>query len=279
MKKIVVCYHKGCLDGFGGAYAAWKALGSSADYVGLDHQEAVPPALKNKTIYFIDFCYPVPVMKKVVGTNKKVIVLDHHKSQEEAIYLASDFRFELDHSGSVIAWKYFHSGKKVPYLLQVIEDNDLFLFRNSETKRLIALLQYCDQTFSCFDQLARLLQTKKGRAEMLHDGKILQQAEDTTVARLVERGEKVVFEGFKVYAMNTSLFYSQSANALSRLKKVPFGISWFYREGKIHVSLRRSKAGVDVSVLAKKYGGGGHPGAAGFSFDFKGVFPWRTIKN
>lgn len=275
MKKIAVCYHKGCLDGFTGAYAAWKKFGSRADYIGLEHQESPPAQLKNKTVYFVDFCYPTSVMKKVIAANKKVIVLDHHKSQEEAIFLASEYRYKLDHSGCVIAWQYFHPDRKVPYLLEVIQDNDLFLFHNPETHRLIASLQYTEQTFKEYERIVRILQTKKGRNDILRDGTVLNNAEGTMISRLVERAEKVVFEGYTVYAVNTPLFYSQIANVISRVKKVPFGITWFYREGKLQVSLRTSKKGVDVSQLAKKYGGGGHRGAAGFNYDYVGTFPWK----
>lgn len=275
MQKIAVCYHKGCLDGFAGAYAAWKKFGSRAEYIALEHQEPVPHVLKNRNLYFVDFCYPVPVMKKVLAANNKVIVLDHHKSQKEAIFLASEYRYKLDYSGCVIAWHYFHPEKKVPYLLEIIQDNDLFLFNNPQTRNLIASLQYTEQTFNEFDRIAGILQTKRGRNEILRNGEVLGNAENTMIERLVERAEKVVFEGYTVYTVNTPLFYSQIANVISRVKKVPFGITWFYREGKLQVSLRTWKKGVDVSQLAKKYGGGGHQNAAGFCYDYIGAFPWK----
>lgn len=277
MKKIAVCYHKRCLDGFGGAYSAWKKFGLSADYIGLEHQEPVPVSLKNRILYFVDFCYPRPVMDRVIQDNRKVIVLDHHESQEEAIRLASEYQFALDHSGCVISWNYFHAKEKLPYLLEVIEDDDLFRFRNSETKRIIAVLQFTEQTFQKYDAIAKSLKTKKGRQQMLCDGAVLLQAEDTVINRIVERAEKVHFEGHTVYAANTPVYYSQVANAISKVKKVPFGITWFYREGKLQVSLRTYKKGVDVSQLAKKYGGGGHVGAAGFSYECKSDFPWKKI--
>lgn len=275
MKKIAVCYHKGCLDGFGGAYAAWKALGLKADYIGLEHQEPVPKSLKNRTLYFIDFCYPKLVMEKIIAANDKVIVLDHHESQVEAIKLAREYRYTTDHSGCVIAWKYFHPKKNPPALLRIIEDNDLFRFRKPETKRIIAALQYCKQHFAEYDRIAKSLETTLGKKSMLRDGSLLLNAEQAMIDRLVERAEKVTFEGYVVYAVNTPLFYSQIANVISIVKKVPFGITWYYREGKLQVSLRTSKNGVDVSELAKKYGGGGHRGAAGFSYEYKGMFPWK----
>ena len=45
----------------------------------------------------------------------------------------------------------------------------------------------------------------------------------------------------------------------------------------ITVSLR-SDGSVDVSKLAKKYGGGGHKAAAGFSFKVGRKAPWKKIK-
>jgi nanoRNase/pAp phosphatase (c-di-AMP/oligoRNAs hydrolase) len=44
----------------------------------------------------------------------------------------------------------------------------------------------------------------------------------------------------------------------------PFAIGWFERDGDAIVSLRSRYGGVDVSTIAKAYGGGGHAMAAGF---------------
>src|SRR3989344_1169898 len=35
-KKIAVLYHKGCTDGFGAAWAAWKKFGARAEYLGVE---------------------------------------------------------------------------------------------------------------------------------------------------------------------------------------------------------------------------------------------------
>ena len=278
MKKIAVCYHSGCLDGFSGAYAAWKIFGNQADYFPLEHQEEVPRGLRNKKAYFIDFCYPAPVMKKVIAANREVIVLDHHESQVNAIKLASEYRYTTDHSGCVIAWHYFHPKKKIPLFFRIIEDNDLFRFVLPDTKVCISAVQYQEQTFNNFDILVKNLETKKGQADMRRDGGILQQAEQTMILRLIATAEKIIFEGFTVYAVNSPLYYSQIANVISREKKVPFGLTWYYRNGKVNVSLRSSKHSIDLSQLAKKYGGGGHIGAAGFNYIFKGTFPWKVVK-
>lgn len=277
MKKIAVCYHRGCLDGFGGAWAAWKKFGLSADYIGLEYQEAVPHALRARDLYFIDFCYPRGVMENVIDANKRVIVLDHHESQQDAIQLAHEYRYTTVHSGCVIAWKYFHPDKKLPLFLRLIEDNDLFRFRYRATQRFVSMLQMCEQRFDLYDSIAKKIEEPRSRTPLLHDGGVIRSAQDFMIRQLVERAEAVLFEGYRVYAANSPFFYSEIANILSCRPKCAFGIAWFYREGKLQVSLRTASHGVNLADLAKRFGGGGHVRASGFSIDFKGSFPWKTL--
>src|SRR3989344_9258076 len=69
-KEIAVLYHGGCPDGFGGAYAAWKKFDDTADYIPLKHGKPAPENLDGKELYFIDFCYPQPIMEQLRGIAK-----------------------------------------------------------------------------------------------------------------------------------------------------------------------------------------------------------------
>ena len=41
-------------------------------------------------------------------------------------------------------------------------------------------------------------------------------------------------------------------------------LSFIWRKGQWTVSLYSTKSDIDVSIIAKNYGGGGHKGASGF---------------
>src|SRR3989344_1067042 len=79
MERTIVLYHGSCPDGFGGAYAAWKKFGESAEYIPL-HRDA-PPAtdFAGAHLYFIDFTYPKEIMDQFVAEAASVVVLDHHE--------------------------------------------------------------------------------------------------------------------------------------------------------------------------------------------------------
>lgn len=275
MNKPLILYHKDCPDGFSGCWAAWKFFGGSAEYLGLEHQMPVPSVLKRRDLYFIDFCYPLAVMKKVQKIAKSITILDHHESQEEAIKRASVYVYQTHHSGCVIAWNYFFPKKSVPKLLLTVEDSDLFLCKRPYTRELSAFLWLHDFNFQTWSKLAKEFEQKKTYASYVRQGKTLLAGKDKAIEKMVSRNaEEVIFEGYRVIAINTSLYYSEAGNKIYKQWSSPFAISWYYRAWKIHVSLR-SDCGVDVSKIAVKYGGGGHPGAAGFSFEFKGVLPWK----
>lgn len=278
MNKPLILYHKGCFDGFSGAWAAWKFFGEKAEYLGLEHQTPAPVSFEGRDLYFIDFCYPVSVMKKIKKVAKSITVLDHHESQQEAIRLASTYVYETNHSGCVIAWRYFFPKKPIPKLLLTVEDSDLFLLKRPFTREISAFLGLYDLDFSVWSKLAVGCEQKKKYAEYIQQGKTLLAGKDKAIEKMIlKNSEEVILDGHRVVAVNTALYYSEAGNKIyKRWPDVPFAITWYYRGGKINVSLR-SNCSVDVSKIAVKYGGGGHPGAAGFSFLFRGKFPWKPV--
>ncbi|MEK7191972.1 MAG: DHHA1 domain-containing protein [Patescibacteria group bacterium] len=282
MKNIAVIYHGDCRDGFGGAYSAWKKFGVKSDYFGMkSHQDPLPTGLKNKEIYIIDFSVPVPVMKKLIKTNKKVVALDHHISAEKQTKLAHEYVYDLKRSGSTIAWKYFHPNKPTPKILQHIEDIDIWRFTIPKTKEVISHMQLIEYDFPIWDRIVKNFEKSAFRAQFIKDGELLLKYEKRMLDLLMERAEPVKFEEYKTLAVNSPILMSELGAAIVK-KMPPIGIVWSQKagaDGKIirTVSLR-SNGKVDVSKLAQKYGGGGHKAAAGFSFPAEQTPPWRSVE-
>src|ERR1035437_6940239 len=101
-KEIVVLYHGGCPDGLGGAYAAWKKFGDTAEYIPAKHGKPLPEGLEGRKLYFIDFSYPQEIMDGVVKTATSVTVLDHHLGTKEIVESMPDFIFDEKRSGATI---------------------------------------------------------------------------------------------------------------------------------------------------------------------------------
>lgn len=277
-KDIVVLYHNNCTDGFCAAWAAWKKFGDSAEYIGINPGTAPLPDLTGKEIYTIDFTYSVEYIPKLLKENKRLTTIDHHITAQEGAAMTQDYLFDLKHSGAVLSWQYFHPNKKVPELLNYVEDFDLWQFKFLHTKEVVAYLDMFDFGFEVWDKLITDFEDPKKFKELLPQAKLLLGYEKKMVERIARNySELVNFEGYKTYVVNCPIFGSQIGNILYN-KLPPLSIVWYRDKKRLKFGLRSDGVSVDVSELAKKFGGGGHKGSSGFSLPVDSPLPWKIIK-
>ena len=88
---------------------------------------------------------------------------------------------------------------------------------------------------------------------------------DLIINAIIDDPDFVEFEGYTVPCVNLSLPINEKSILLSRLytKYPPFAMSYRFDNCKLKVSLR-GNGEVDLSIIAAKYGGGGHRNSCGF---------------
>lgn len=272
-KPILVIYHGDCPDGFGGAWAAWKKFGNTAEYYPAA-RGVPPPKVKSREVYCIDFTYrSSSVVKKMARDAARLMLIDHHITAKPLMPLAEEYWFSLEHSGAVLAWNYFHPKKPVPKILEYVEDEDLWKFKLPHSRKISAYKNLFAFDFKSWDKLAMELARAGGRRKAADYGAKLVAYQDGIVRGIARHARLVNFEGRRVYAANSPVFDSEVGHELAK-KKPPFGIVWREENGFIQISLR-SNGEYDVSKIAEKYGGGGHKAAAGFTLKRGVKFPWR----
>jgi len=275
-KKIVVLYHNNCPDGFGAAWSAWKKFGNKATYIGVQHNEPPPAGLSGRQLYFLDFAYPLAMMKHIKKIAHSLVVIDHHKMMMSSAKIADEYVFNIHHSGSVLAWRYFHQNKKIPLRLLYIEDLDLWKRRLRYTDAARATLMALPYDFLVWDRAIANFENAKMRRSILEKGKAIVAFQERIIRHIVKNAELVRFCGLRTYAANTPDFADEVGDALHR-RLPPIGIIWAHRAGKLVVSLR-SSGKVNVARLAERFGGGGHRRSAAFVLRAYSSFPWKLIK-
>lgn len=276
-KEIAVLYHGGCPDGFGGAFAAWKKFGDTAEYIPVKYGSPVPKGLDGRELYFVDFCYPRETMDSIIAAAKSVTVLDHHLGSKETVESMPEYRFDENHSGAVVAWSYFHPGTPVPTMLKYVEDGDLYVFKLPDSRAMLSYMYAQPFHFDTWDALATRLERETERNTILEIGKIYAEHFAILVEQIANKAILVSFEGYECYLSNaTDMFTSDVGNRLARLRP-PFAIVAKLHGDAINVSLRSDES-IDVSAIARKYGGNGHPHAAAFRIKWGDPLPWTVIQ-
>jgi oligoribonuclease NrnB/cAMP/cGMP phosphodiesterase (DHH superfamily) len=276
-RKTVILYHANCPDGLGGAYAAWKKFGEHAEYIPVRHGRPAPEGLRGARLFFIDFCYPRDIMDGLQKEAESLVVLDHHEGIRDVVESMPEHVYDDEHSGAVIAWKYFHPDKSVPLMLRYVEDGDLYKFTLVDSRPLLAYLYSKPFELSVWDDLIKQVENEKARADMVERGKIYAEYGELLVEELVSRAQLVSFEGHEIY-LSTSIgaFTSDLGNKLAR-RKGPLALCLEARPDGLRVSLR-GDGSVDVSEIARTYGGNGHRNAAAFSLPYEHPVPWKELE-
>ena len=280
-KTTAVLYHGRCPDGFGGAYAAWKKFGDTAEYIPVKYGEPLPEGLDDKDIYIVDFCYEDPAILDALKTHtKKVVVLDHHESSRENVEGFPEHVFDLNRSGATIAWTYFHPDAPMPRLMQYLEDGDLYRYSLPETRDVFSYLLVQPQELLLWDTLAQTLEDDATRAEFLKKAAIYSEYFKLLGDQCVENARKVKFEGYECLFTNShpSITMKSYVGHELAVKLPPIGLVVSAHPDGFGVSIR-GDGSVDVSEIAAKYGGGGHRGSAGFIIRNGDKIPWTEIED
>ena len=141
----------------------------------------------------------------------------------------------------------------------------------------ISYLEFFNFDFNLWSKLSKEIENPIKRKEWIKNGSLILKYEDKRIEEIIaEGGELVQFEGRKIFAVNSILFRSELGNLLCR-RHPPFAIIWRKESDSLKFSLR-GNGSIDVSKIAKKYGGGGHFSAASFRLPPDSKLPW-LIKN
>ncbi len=262
---MTICiYHGNCADGFGAAWVVRKALGDIEFYPG-KYQEP-PPDVAGKDVVMVDFSYKRPVLLEMAEKASSILILDHHKSAAaDLVDLPQNVTavFDMSHSGAMLAWEHFFPGAEPPPMLRHIEDRDLWRFALPHTRQVQANVFSHPYDFQVWDHLMSM-----SSEELAADGIAIERKHFKDMKELlgVTRRELVI-HGHRVPAAN--LPHTMSSDAGHEMAQGhPFAACYFDTpEGRVF-SLRSTDTGVDVSEIAKTYGGGGHRNAAGFKVSF-----------
>lgn len=320
-RKIAVLYHADA-DGWGSAFAIWKALKDTCELLFLKVQYGQEPPNKElidfapEKIFIVDFSYGADTLNTLQMITPDITVIDHHKtSLSELIKWAGEgadigavgslrqhichgggsFFHDENMAGCTLTWSLFHLdpdwnpeefGPEVlhpsapaPEILLYVADRDLWRFDLEHSKEINAFIATLPEDFEVWDNFYTPEAYDCGKAILAFQARQIK-------ARM--KDVRVLYFGTNSFTGDLRFCEAEFANALIDPKPVPFcsisdnvsevgeALCFEYPDSPFSVTYcdrgdgqrsysLRSRNGFDVSVVAKAFGGGGHPGAAGFS--------------
>ena len=287
MNKTYVLYHANCLDGMMCAAIAYKYFQELANtlnlkdptytdeqyldrvqYIPVKYQEDPPVMEPNSIVYILDFSYPRKTLFDLMEEHKEVLILDHHESAKKQLSGFANAFFNLNESGATMTWNYFFPDKEIPYTVQMIKDRDLWQWQLPDTH------SFTEAVYNLLD-----MDVKQWQRLLTSDNEL-----SSTVQDLINQGDSLLTVSRKqidkqlnklywaklpqhdelIPMINSPHLISETCEAMyNKFPEAPYVVMWNCEGDVVKLSLRSSKTGANVSLVAGVYGGGGHPHASG----------------
>ncbi len=303
----VVIYHGGCPDGL---MAAWtftqlneedqKKYGTIYYHYVFERcfaKDTYMPDLTNKYVFIVDYSYPKDTILEIAEKAKHVTVLDHHETAQKDLsdlcnscentistnYTNYTIVFDMDRCGAEITWEFMFGDKKsAPWWMVHIRDRDLWLWSHPDSQAFGSALSDLGFKFESIDLINSFDALQK--EAFIKRGNTIIEFQDREISAISKAAVLVEFEGHMVYAVGSLRYRSEVGNFLAKKPDCMFSLMYNYNLEKNEwwISLRGIKEnGLNLSEIAARHGGGGHPLACGFTYkgnlsDILKVIPAKT---
>lgn len=269
------------MDGLASAYVAMKYFDEfKQDCVclpiqyGEDIYEVLNGCIsKSNDLYFLDFSTDRDTLLRLSVKYSSITILDHHKTAQEAlkdIDKVSNITcvFDMNRSGAMITYDYFfpidRGNEALRYVISYIQDRDLWNWKLPYSKEISEFLNFkTDGTINSFRNIVEDFDVDSA----ITIGSTLLNVKTKAVDNKVKNFRSIIIDDIEVVALNVTENISEIGNALC-INENKVSMMYFITENlDVVLSFRSLDTLPDSSVLAKKFGGGGHRNACGSKVD------------
>lgn len=295
MSKTTVIYHSADFDGIFCREIAKKFL-PDAELIGWNHGDDPLPVPDGK-IYILDL--PVDrvfginiqnAWQGCFGADTDIVWIDHHKSSIES-HPTEIPGYRIDGVAAArLAWQYFtfNDGKpnkrpispnlpekqhyidrivSEPWAVRLAGEYDIWDKRDPNAELFQHGLRSEELYPVTWDALlSDSIEDEATVTRLLNQGRALQFARTNENASIIkEIGFTIQWEGLTFLACNAARYNSHLFTAgLTPTHDACFGFKWTGKTWSVSLYHAPGNEHHDLSLIAKKYGGGGHRGACGF---------------
>lgn len=259
MNKCI--YHHPCVDGWCSAYLVKKRF-PDCQLIPMNYNNELDldSFSRDDEVIVCDFSFPREMMQALFDRVGFLVVLDHHKTAEANLEGLPYCFFDMNRSGAKMTWDYFYPGMAPNPIVNYVQDRDLWKWRFPKSKQINAAINLYPFAVEEWDRLFATPLTvliAKGEDVLKVHGEFLER-----ILKGVLPGK---LRDYRTGFVNSGILQSEIGEALKNDYEVI--AAWHFNGKQVNVSLRSRE--VDVSEVAKTFGGGGHKLAAGFNVSLK----------
>jgi oligoribonuclease NrnB/cAMP/cGMP phosphodiesterase (DHH superfamily) len=256
----------------------------SVDYDNIENIPSIKNFKRGDVVYLVDFTCPDEMMN-YLNENTEFYWIDHHKSsinssKEKGFDRINGFRKE-GLSGAELTWIFCFKNKEIPNFIKLVGDFDTFRESNNKSYHYNFVIPFLYGLQSDFEKINPInfeqecFLFKKIEdfydidiKEIVERGKLINEYKKSfNKNELVDKCFTINFHDYKTLCLNSCSVSSFEliSSGLYDENKHDIILIYYFNGNVYSYGIYSQKKDIDVSYIAKIYGGGGHPGASGFT--------------
>ena len=270
-------YHSADLDGKCSGAIVYSKYNKMCEMFGYDYAQKFPmeEISAGETIIMVDIAIQPNELMHTLNNMCDLVWIDHHTS---AIKASEEEPFEFNNARGIrdinfaaceLTCKFFYGNVDVPYAVRLLGLYDIWKQNQNEDALPFQYGMKVRNTSvesNLWLDLFNADKTSKIIRDIIADGKTIikyETKQNESICRFYSF--EFTFEKYKCISINKNLPSSIAFNSIYDESKHDIMFAFNRKSNIWSVSLYTTKSNIDVSEIAKRYGGGGHKQAAGFN--------------
>jgi oligoribonuclease NrnB/cAMP/cGMP phosphodiesterase (DHH superfamily) len=263
-EKVLCFFHANCVDGAASA-AVIRHKYPHAKCYPMNHGDPLRAKVKGKKLFIVDFSFKPELLKRFAKEAVSVHWYDHHITAVPIRKEVGWGDIDLKESGASLTWKKEFPDKPMPRIIEYVRDKDLYEWKLKDSRAISMYLRGVSEINNPLSEFWKNSLSGISDSDwqgMIEKGNLALLFQRATLKQGLKSAFEINFHGHRTLALNWVLEASDMGEMIYKELGYEIALMFYYTGNIWNFSLRSEK--VDVSKLALKYGGGGHPGASGF---------------
>ncbi len=272
----LVFYHGGCPDGYTASFIYWYYcklnygldIANTIEFIPCFYSSTKEvQSVKDKKVLILDFSYKYEILKNMIDEALEFLIIDHHKTAMLDLEKIDDKykKFDMNESGASLTWLTFFK-EEMPLLIKYVRAYDIWTKDQPFTDEFNSGFELYPKTYPDYELLLNSnleIIIEKGKAIMEYRNSLMIDIIKTNDIFIVDIDDKY---HICAYISSPLKLMSEAGNKILKLNNyLDFSIIYRVDISKNIVNYSLRSIEFDVSLLAQKFGGGGHKCASGFS--------------
>lgn len=264
--SLPLCFYGDTIDALAGAWVVRKAFDGEVE---LHQVGAIAEGfwgVKDRDVFLVGVPFAHVTFSSILKSAASLTVFAvEHLGPDRLDLPGAIVRHDSGHAVCKLAWRYFFQEQRPPVILEVIEDDALSWYQKFRTREVMAWLRSFPREIANFDQWCAVNSFR----DQVCDGIAILRNRNRELEFILPMVTRTMLIGEHSVPVS-NLPPTMAAEAGKRLA-VGHPFAAIYSDGPTHREFRLFAApgGIDVSRIARRYGGHGNPHQAEFRVDRK----------